>query len=167
MNLQTVAQTSGNNWHPSYSFQRAYERNQPRSHTVPREVPHHGLTFFAGVEKEMAEYKRSQEAMMKEVQNRFGMALDALVASFLANHRSLPHLLAEAFDRLQQAFGTRVVVNLEVSTDEDGYQTLYAIVLWRGDAHHAEAAFNSFVENWWIHRMNAPTADIAFVYQLI
>jgi hypothetical protein len=115
----------------------------------------------------MAGYRTSQEAIMKELQNRFGMASDGLVAAFLANHRSLPHLLAEAFDRLKEAFGTSIVVNLEVSMGEDGHQTLYAITLWREDARQAAAAFNSFVENWWIHRMSAATSDIAFVYQLI
>lgn len=166
MNLQAVAQTSGNSWPASYPFQRAYERPQPRPN-ISLPSTHRGMTSFGAIEKEMAEYKASQETVMKELQNRYGMPSYAPVAAFLANHRSLPHLLAEAFDRLQEAFGTKVIVNLEISMDEDGCQTLYASTLWKEDAHQAAVAFNSFVENWWIHRMGAATSDIAFVYQLI
>lgn len=166
MNLQTVAQTSGSNWNTSYSFQRAYYPAQPQP-PISLFATHQGANFFAGLEQEVAGYRASQEAIMKELQNRFGMASDGLVAAFLANYRSLPQLLTEAFDRLKEAFGTSIVVNLEVSMDEDGHQTLYAITLWKEDARQAATAFNSFVENWWIHRMSAATSDVAFVYQLI
>jgi hypothetical protein len=166
MNPQTVVQTSGSNWNTSYSFQRAYYHVQPHPH-ISLLATHQGANVFAGLEEEMAGYRASQEAILKELQNRFGMVSDGLVAAFLANHRSLPHLLTEAFDRLKEAFGTSIVVNLEVTTDEDGHQTLYAITLWKEDARQAATAFNSFVENWWIHRMSAATSDIAFVYQLI
>ena len=165
MNLQSAAQTSGSNWKTSYSFQRAYYRAKPHLHISPS-ARLQGANFVAGLEGEMG-YRVSQETILKELQNRFGMASDGLVAAFLANHRSLPHLLTEAFDRLKEAFGTSIVVNLEVSMDEDGQQTLYAITLWKEDARQAATAFNSFVENWWIHKMSAATSDIAFVYQLI
>jgi hypothetical protein len=166
MNLETVPQTSGSSWNTSYPFQRAYYRDKPHPHISPL-ARHQGANIYAGLEEEMAGYRASQEAILKELQNRFGMASNGLVAAFLANHRSLPHLLTEAFDRLKEAFGTSIVVNLEVSIDEDGQQTLYAITLWKEDASQAATAFNSFVENWWIHRMSAATSDIAFVYQLI
>jgi hypothetical protein len=208
VNLQEVAQTSGNNWTDLYSFQRAYR--QPKTETkrspgtlldfMPQAdfIPQYcsgsevrndsgivsalpsqlqggtnlpnggvGLVPFDDLEKGMAGFKASQEATAKELQHRFGMASDAKVLDFLANHRSLPHLLTEAFDRLQDAFGAGTTVNLEVSTDEDGYQTLYAVTLWKNAAPQAAIAFDSFVENWWIHRMSAATSDIAFVYRLI
>jgi len=165
MNLQTVAQTSGSNWNPSYS-QRAYFPAQPHPPSS-RFGKHQGANVLAGLQEKTAGDRTLQEAIMKELQNRYGMASDGLVAAFLANHRSLPQLLTEAFDRLKEAFGTSIVVNLEVSMDEDGHQTLYAITLWKEDARQAASAFNSFVENWWIHRMSAATSDIAFVYQLV
>lgn len=167
MNLQTVAQTSGNNWHDSYSFQRAYERPQPRPRLVPLREIHAGLTYFAAPENEMADFRAAQEAILKALQSRFGKATDAPVATFLANHRSLPHLLTEAFDKLRDTFGAGLVVNLELSTDEEGCQTLYVIILWKEEADGAAAAFNSFVEDWWIHKMGTSTSDLAFVYQLI
>jgi hypothetical protein len=165
MNLQAVAQTSGNNWSASYSYQRAYQP-QPHPHSILRSLPQ-GLTFFKELEADLTEARASQEVVMKEVQNRFGKASDPLVVAFMASHRSLPHLLTEAFERLKDAFRQNIVVNLEVSTDEEGYQNLYAIVLWQDDAHQAATAFDSFVENWWIHRMNASNSDVAFVYQLL
>jgi len=165
MNLQTVPQTSGNNWSPSFSDQRAY---QPERR--PLAGPHiesQCSTFFASIEKDMSDARASQEAIMKELRARFGMASDALVVTFLASHRSIPHLLTEAFDRLRVAFGAGVAVNLEVMTDEDGNQTLYVTTLWANSAQQAATAFHSFVETWWIHRMNAANSDVAFVYQLI
>jgi hypothetical protein len=125
-----------------------------------------GMISFDDLETKMADFKASQEGIARELQHRFGKALDAIVVDFLANRRSLPHLLTEAFDRLQDAFGAGTTINLEVSTDEDGYQTLYVVTLWKNSARQAAIAFDSFVENWWIHRMSA-ASDIAFVYRLI
>ena len=187
MNLQEVAQTSGNNWtglldcmsqaafiSQYCSGSEAWNNSLPvitfpsqlqGDHNLPNGRV--GLVSFDDLEKEMADFKAMQEAIAKELQHRFGMASDTIVLDFLANHRSLPHLLIEAFDRLQDEFGAGTTVNLEVSTDEHGYQTLYAVTLWKNAATQAAIAFDSFIENWWIHRMSAATSDIAFVYRLI
>ncbi len=126
-----------------------------------------GNTSCDDLEKKNAGLKTSRQAISRELQHRFGKALDAAVLDFLADRRSLPHLLIEAFDKLQDAFGAGTTINLEVSTDEDGQQTLYAVTLWKNSARQAAIAFDSFVENWWIHRMSAASSDIAFVYRLI
>lgn len=118
-------------------------------------------------EKQIADYKASQEATLAELRQRFVMPSDSAVSAFLTNHRSLPHFLTEAAERLKDAFGESVIINLEVSTDEDGDETLYGIAMWQAGANSAARAFNSFIENWWLHRMNASTADVAFVYKLV
>lgn len=126
-----------------------------------------GVANLDNHEKQMADYKASQEVTLAELRHRFVMPSDSAVSAFLANHRSLPHLLSEAAERLKDAFGENVILNLEISTDEDGDETLYGIAMWQADASSAAHAFNSFVENWWLHRMNASTADVAFVYKLV
>lgn len=165
MKLQLGAQTSGNDWRPSYSNQRAYRDSQPHVGTIANLA--YGQTFFGAIERDMADSRASQQATMRELQRRFGKANDPFVVTFLANHRAVPHLLVEAWEGLKEAFGANVVVNLEVSTDEDGHQTLRAVTLWKEDAAKAAIAFHSFVENWWLDRMNASNSDVAFVYRFI
>jgi hypothetical protein len=165
VNAYPGAQTSGNSW-PGFYRSPAYEpppQRRPTFVVAPRE----GRTIFEPLERQMADSAASRQLIVNELRSRFGMASDSAIVAFLASHRSLPHLLTEAFDRLKDAFGDNLIVNLEVSTDEDGNQMLYAITLWKADARQAASAFNSFVENWWVHRMSYSNSDVAFVYRLL
>jgi hypothetical protein len=92
------------------------------------------------------------------------MPVDSSVAKFLSSHRSLPHVLNEAVPHLKKFFGEDVVVNLEVSDEEDGPQTLYAVVIWRGTVEAAEAALERFDDSWWLD--NSMKTDLTFTYEL-
>lgn len=126
-----------------------------------------GISNLETHQKQAVDYRASQEAILTQLRHRFVMPFESTVATFLTNHRSLPHLLTEAAERLKEAFGESVILNLEMSTDEDGEEILYGIAICQTDANSAARAFNYFVEKWWLHRMNASTTDIAFVYRLV
>jgi hypothetical protein len=75
--------------------------------------------------------------------------------------------LKDAVPQLKATFGVDKIFNLEVSKDEDGAETLYAVAIWQGDVCQASEALDNFLENWWLQRMNAATSDLAFVYKLV
>jgi hypothetical protein len=89
------------------------------------------------------------------------------IHQFLEDHRALRTILRQAIDPLKATFGADIVFNLEVSRDEDGSETIYAVAIWQSDALRASEALRAFLENWWLQRMNAATSDLAFVYKLV
>jgi hypothetical protein len=96
----------------------------------------------------------------------YGFPQDDSVTVFLAHHRALPVVLLSAVPHLREAFGPEGIFNLEVSTDDDGSQTLYAVAVWHDTVQTAAAALERFEESWWLDHMVANTADLAFTYEL-
>jgi hypothetical protein len=39
--------------------------------------------------------------------------------------------------------------------------------IWQEEVCRASEALDSFLENWWLQRMNAATSDLAFIYKLV
>lgn len=86
---------------------------------------------------------------------------------FLIARSAVRALLRDAVPELRATFGAANIINLEVSRDEDGFETMYAVAIWQAEGRRAAEALNNFLENWWLQRMNAATSDLAFVYKLI
>lgn len=97
----------------------------------------------------------------------YGFPAKAVVTDFLVTHRAVRTVLKDAVPQLRAAFGADNIFNLEVSKDEDGSETMFAVAIWQADVRRASEALNNFLENWWLQRMNAATSDLAFVYKLV
>ena len=114
-------------------------------------------------------FQRSQTMLdqdLAELRKCYGFPANDSVANFLANHRAITAVLISATPLLREYFGHDSVLNLEVSTDEDESQTLYAIIVWHEDVHTAAEALDQFEENWWLDHMSPSTTDLAFTYKL-
>jgi hypothetical protein len=92
---------------------------------------------------------------------------EQVVKDFLVAHRAVRALLSDAVPQLRATFGHANIFNLEISKDEDGSETLYAVAIWQADVRGAAEALDNFLENWWLQRMSAATSDLAFVYKLV
>ena len=101
-----------------------------------------------------------------DLQKSYGFPANDSVVKFLANHRAVSSALLAAAPRLKEYFGHDSILNLEVSTDEDESQTLYAVTIWHENAHTAAEALDRFEENWWLDHMTPNTTDLAFTYKL-
>ena len=97
----------------------------------------------------------------------YGFPAKEVVTDFLVTHRGVRAVLRDAVPQLRATFGANNIFNLEVSRDEDGSETMYAVAIWQADVRRASEALNNFLENWWLQRMNAATSDLAFVYKLV
>ena len=114
-------------------------------------------------------YQQAKQALERdfgELKKQYTFFSENQVRTFLVNHRGIQTALREASPHLLSAFGTNTIFNLQVSIDEDNSRTLYAVAIWQADAQSAAEAFERFVENWWLSRMNATTIDLAFAYKL-
>ncbi len=86
---------------------------------------------------------------------------------FLVRQRAIRATLRDAVPKLHTSFGQDCIFSLELSVEEEGLLTLYAVAIWNDDVRSAADAFDNFLESWWLHRMNAATSDLAFAYKLV
>ena len=114
-------------------------------------------------------FEQNREVVSNEIDDlkRMYLFADTAIEHFLQDHRAIRTVLRQAIDPLKHTFGPDKLFKLEVSTDDDGSSTLYAIAIWQADARGASGALHNFLESWWLHRMNAATSDLAFAYKLI
>lgn len=74
------------------------------------------------------------------------------VTEFLEEHPYLCPLLFEAYDRIQEHFGPRPQVTLEVVTDPEATddRMLYAFIATRLPPEEALEKLDQFDEEWWL-----------------
>ena len=127
-----------------------------------------GSSLF-DISRSRAFFQNNQVALDQDLTNlkkSYGFPANDSVATFLASHRAISSVLLSAVPHLKEYFGADSIVNLEVSTDEDGSQTLYAVAVWHNTVPTAAQALEKFSENWWLDHMTAGTADLAFTYEI-
>lgn len=113
------------------------------------------------------ERNRTATAMDIETLKRSYVFVDESVPAFLEQHRAMRTILQEAIEPLKSCFGADRIFNLEISREEDGSETLYAVAVWPGEVGRASEALRHFLETWWLHRMSLATVDLAFAYKLV
>lgn len=113
------------------------------------------------------EARAALDDQISSLRRDYGFADGAVVTAFLVSHRTIRTVLKDAVPQLRAAFGVDKIFNLEVSKDEDGSETIYAVAIWQEDVCRASEALHNFLENWWLQRMNAATSDLAFIYKLV
>jgi hypothetical protein len=88
------------------------------------------------------------------------------ILEFIKRNRLLEVLL-EARDPLASAFGETAVKKLTLVEDDEGFVTLFCLVLTPGNLDEAKRALNSFDENWWLARSCAAPGKLNFDFELI
>jgi hypothetical protein len=109
--------------------------------------------------------QRMLEQDMDRLRTFYGFTAREAVASFLRNHPGTSSVLITAVPKLKEYFGQESILNLQVSTEDDDSEALYAVVVWPGTPEAAAQALEGFVENWWLDQMTN-TTDLAFTYEL-
>jgi hypothetical protein len=114
----------------------------------------------------MVDYVEDYQVALNEVRKRYVLPADSSVESFLTEHRALTRILLDARPRLEQYFGAETTFSLKAPIDWEGEQTLYAVVLWPGEAREVRNALAKFDDEW-LARSTFSSIDLTFTYELV
>lgn len=90
-----------------------------------------------------------------------------VVLSFIERNH-LQDLLLEAICPLRTAFGNRgAVQTLRIVRDDEGVDTLFCIVQFRGDVETGMQALASFDEQWWLERSRSCGGKLNFDFEFL
>jgi len=88
------------------------------------------------------------------------------VAAFIERNR-IRELLLEAREPLNAAFGEGAVKKLTLVEDDEGFTTLFCLILVPGDMVAARLVLKSFDEHWWLARSGQAGGKLNFDFELI
>lgn len=88
------------------------------------------------------------------------------VAAFIQENR-LRGLLLQARNPLHAAFGEGAVKTLTLVTDDEGFKTLFCLVMVQGDMVEARRALRSFDQQWWLARSELASGKLNFDFELV
>lgn len=156
-------QTSGNDWDiPIQAMLHEHRQN------VPTEIPvtHRQLSSIRDIEAQMQQFEMDYQAAVAEVRKLYVLPNDSSVLDFLKDHRALPQLLIDAAPKLKRYFSD-TVFTLRATSDEYGWQNLYADAMWSGDARDAVQLLDQFEDEWWIPNCRPARGALTFTYRLV
>ncbi len=88
------------------------------------------------------------------------------VAQFVEDNQ-LGGLLKQARDPINKAFGRKAVKTLTVVEDDEGFRTLFCLVMIPGDMQEARNALKAFDEEWWLQHSPKVGGKLNFDFELI
>jgi hypothetical protein len=88
------------------------------------------------------------------------------IRTFIERNRLLEPLL-EARGPLTSAFGEAAVKKLTLVEDDEGFVTLFCLILVPGSLEEARRALNSFDESWWLARSGQVGGKLNFDFDLV
>ena len=86
------------------------------------------------------------------------------VAAFI-QHNRLRGLLLEARDPLDNAFGEAAIKKLSLVCDDEGFETLFCLVMVPGEMQQARRALRAFDQQWWLARSDRAAGKLNFDFE--
>ena len=90
----------------------------------------------------------------------------ATVSHFIEEHR-LQGLLLAAKEPLNDAFTDRPIKILSLLRDDEGFETLFCLVMIPGEMEPARQALRRFDEQWWLAHSGQVAGKLNFDFELI
>ena len=88
------------------------------------------------------------------------------MAAFIKQN-CLRELLLQAREPLNTAFGESAVKTLTRVQDDEGFDTLFCLILVSGDMNDARLALRSLDQHWWLARSQRADGKLNFDFELI
>jgi hypothetical protein len=88
------------------------------------------------------------------------------VLRFIAEHR-LHGMLLQAQKPLDEAFTGKTVKKLSLVQDEEGFETLFCLVMISGEMQPARRALRNFDQQWWLTHAKQVLGKLNFDFELI
>jgi hypothetical protein len=146
---------------PEYTMPPLETKLSKKQPYAPKPEPLVSFTAFKQLQ-EWYEGGRHEEQLNQSyvIDNR-----DAVNPFLAANH--LHSLLREALPHLEAAFSNSTVKTLSLVTNDEGSQTLFCFVMWKGKMEAARAALRAFDESWWLTNSGKIADKLNFDFELI
>ena len=103
---------------------------------------------------------------LKGLEDAYVIDNRSAVAAFIEQNR-LRGLLLEAREPLNTAFGESAVKTLTLVQDDEGFDTLFCLILVSGDMNDARLALRFFDQRWWLARSQRAAGKLNFDFELI
>jgi hypothetical protein len=107
-----------------------------------------------------------RDLALKELEGVYVFEDRPEVAAFMERNQ-IRELLLGAREPLNAAFGEGAVKKLTLVEDDEGFTTLFCLVLVAGDMRAARLALRSFDEHWWLARSGQAGGKLNFDFELI
>lgn len=107
-----------------------------------------------------------QDPALAELERVYVIENRAEVTEFIKRNR-VRGLLIEAREPLIAAFGKGAVKRLSLLDDDEGFTTLFCLVLVPGDIAEARLALESFDQHWWLAHSGQTDGKLNFDFELI
>ena len=114
----------------------------------------------------IVDYAEDYQVALNDVRKHYVFPPDSSVEDFLTEHRPLTQVLLDAVPSLEKYFGAKTVFRLRAPIDEDGDQTLYAVVVWPGEVRDVRDALAKFDAEW-LAQSSFSSVDLTFTYELV
>lgn len=121
---------------------------------------------FAECEQQIVRFEADYWKVVREIRRKYVFVNDDEVEEFLRFHRTVPELLIEALPFLRAHIGD-VLFTLRSTSDEYGWQLLYVVTVWPGQAQDVITAIDRFEDAWWIANSHRAFGSLNFTYQLV
>jgi hypothetical protein len=114
----------------------------------------------------MERFESDHNALSERVQTLYVVHDVDKVTAFVKAHRRIPLLLSQAEPYLRKFFG-QSIIQLHLSSDENGWEMLYVTILWSGDPEAALVGLDRFDDAWWIANSYPAGTYLTFTYRLV
>jgi hypothetical protein len=121
---------------------------------------------FEHLREEISRVEAEHEVLAGDIRRHYNCHEEAQVFSYLRKHPVLLSLLSLAAPILKSYFDPPTPLKLRAPVDEDGWQLLYAVVMWPGGPQEASAALNRFEDEWWLPNSRQASGRLTFTYEL-
>lgn len=76
-------------------------------------------------------------------------------------------VLLQSEEHIRAAFGESSLRTLAIVEDDEGYRTLFCLVMFDGRLDAARIALKSFDNNWWLQQANRFASKLNFDFELV
>ncbi|MFI5450270.1 MAG: hypothetical protein ACHQ03_10970 [Candidatus Bathyarchaeia archaeon] len=145
-------------------------RRVPTRTTAPENQPPGFLANpfgrFAVTQRAHMSQQLVSSDVTKGLESVFVIENHPVVAAFIQRNR-LHGLLLEAVAPLKAIFGEDIIKVLTLSTDDEGSENLYCLLLTPGSLVEAREYLRAFDERWWIEHSASSGGKLNFDFELI
>jgi hypothetical protein len=111
-------------------------------------------------------YSPLEHPSLSDVEQAYVIEDRSAVVAFIKRNQLLG-LLLEAREPLASAFGEATVKKLTLVEDDEGFTTLFCLILIPGSLHEAKEALDLFDESWWLAHSHEGSGRLNFDFELI